>query len=188
MHIRPYQPTDETQWVRCRTLAFLDTAYYDDVYPKKERYENPALELVAVADGQIVGLIDVEIEPAPGAICRGNVGIGGMIWHIGVHPDYRRRGIATGLLQEAQALAKARGIHRFEAWTRDDAWVRAWYERSDFAIIYTYLHVYADNQIQSDLPDLHPQMTFAHYVGDEPEKIKAMFERVYECCGYEVRF
>ena len=31
MEIRDYQIEDETSWVRCRVLSFLDTAYYDIV-------------------------------------------------------------------------------------------------------------------------------------------------------------
>lgn len=31
MLIRDYQNTDEQAWLRCRVLAFLNTAYYDTV-------------------------------------------------------------------------------------------------------------------------------------------------------------
>ena len=44
--VRAYRSDDEKQWVRCRTLAFLDTAYFDNVLVAKERYEHPAIELV----------------------------------------------------------------------------------------------------------------------------------------------
>jgi hypothetical protein len=60
--IREYKGTDELGWVRCRTLSFLNTAYFDNVLNKKENYENPAIELVAELNGQIIGLIDVEYE------------------------------------------------------------------------------------------------------------------------------
>lgn len=62
MLIRDYQNEDEQGWLRCRVLAFLNTAYYDNVLNKKEVYENPSIELVAEMDGEIVGLIDVEYE------------------------------------------------------------------------------------------------------------------------------
>lgn len=48
MEIRDYQIEDETSWVRCRVLSFLDTAYYDIVAREKERYQHPSIELVAV--------------------------------------------------------------------------------------------------------------------------------------------
>lgn len=33
--IREYTSADETSWLHCRVLAFLDTAFYDDVVPAK---------------------------------------------------------------------------------------------------------------------------------------------------------
>ncbi|MFS0595086.1 hypothetical protein AB1L05_26345 [Cytobacillus horneckiae] len=62
MLIREYKETDELGWVRCRTLSFLNTAYFDIVLNKKEIYDNPSIELVTEINGQIVGLIDVEYE------------------------------------------------------------------------------------------------------------------------------
>ena len=40
MIIRDYHSNDEIGWVRCRVLAFLQTAYFDNVLNKKEEYEN----------------------------------------------------------------------------------------------------------------------------------------------------
>ncbi|EJQ44467.1 hypothetical protein IEE_02657 [Bacillus cereus BAG5X1-1] len=42
--IRASKKEDEIGWVRCRSLSFLDTAYYDNVLRGKEKYENPANE------------------------------------------------------------------------------------------------------------------------------------------------
>lgn len=36
MLIRNYQENDEKSWIRCRLLAFVDTAYFDDVQRDKE--------------------------------------------------------------------------------------------------------------------------------------------------------
>lgn len=101
MEIREYKLEDEAGWVRCRVLSFLDTAYYDNVLKEKEKYENPSIELVAIEKGQIVGLLDVEYEVKEKTVCSRGAGLGGMIWHIAVHPDFRRKGIATGLLKKA---------------------------------------------------------------------------------------
>ena len=92
--VRQFEPADEPSWLRCRVLAFLDTAYYDDVLQEKERYTNRAVELVAEANGHIVGLLDVECEDRPGAVCsKSSVfdkpELAGMIWHLAVHPDFR---------------------------------------------------------------------------------------------------
>ncbi|HEX4747712.1 MAG TPA: GNAT family N-acetyltransferase [Gaiellaceae bacterium] len=192
--IRPYSDQDERGWVVCRVLSFLDTAYHDDVRRTKERYEHPAIELVAEHDGEIVGLIDVECETEPGTVCEDRPGLGGMIWHLAVHPDHQRRGIATRLLRKAEDLSRGRGVQRFEAWTRDDEATRAWYEGRGFEIVYSYLNVYVE--LDEGLRDLfpitedgiRPVRMFAHYVGDDREAMRARFARVHENVLYELRF
>jgi GNAT superfamily N-acetyltransferase len=191
MEIRDYVPTDEQGWVRCRVLSFLDTAYFDNVLREKEQYENPAIELVAVEDGQIVGILDIEYELEEATVCSRGSGLGGMIWHIAVHPDYRRQGIASKLLLKGEEIAKVKGLNRLEAWTRDDQWVNTWYEKSKFQRVDSYLHVYLEGEeelkghISSEIPKLYPVQVFAHYVGVQKEEIKDKFKRVHECRCYE---
>lgn len=187
IEIRPYQPSDEQSWLRCRVLAFLDTAYFDNVLKEKEKYEHPSIELVAIEDHQVVGLIDVEYEVAEKTVCSRGEGLGGMIWHIAVHPDYRRKGIGNQLLVVAEKLAKAKGLNRFEAWTRDDEWVSEWYVRNEFQNVDSYYHVYIDNndQVSAEAKGLHFIQGFAHYTGDDLEQMKSRYERVHECRCYE---
>jgi len=150
----------------------LDTAFYDDVRRSKEHYEHPAIELVAQRNGEIVGLIDVECEEQPGTVCEERPGLGGMIWHLAVHPDHQRRGVATALLRETERRARPHGLGRLEAWTRDDPGSRAWYESSGFELVQSYLNVYID--IDEGLRDRFPitrtacdrSASFAHSVGN----------------------
>lgn len=194
MKIRDYQANDEIGWVRCRVLSFLDTAYFDNVLQEKEKYENPAIELVAIEDDQIVGILDVEYEVVERTVCSRGEGLGGMIWHVAVHPDYREKGIGIQLLYEAEKIAKAKGLNRFEAWTRDDEWVNQWYNKNGFENVDSYLHVYLDGgdeqkgALKSEIPSLYPVHTFAHYVGEEKDAIKTKFKRVHECICYEKKF
>ncbi|KGA98401.1 GNAT family acetyltransferase [Alkalihalobacillus alcalophilus ATCC 27647 = CGMCC 1.3604] len=194
MKIRQYKKEDETGWIRCRVLAFLDTAYFDNVLKEKETYENPAIELVSIVDNQIVGLLDIEYELKRKTICSKSTGLGGMIWHIAVHPDFRRKGIASKLLHEAEIIAQRKGLHYFEAWTRDDDWVNDWYNKQGFANVHSYLHVYLEtsDEIKRTLvgkfPDLHPIQAFAHFVGDKKEFMKEQFQRVHECICYQKVF
>jgi GNAT superfamily N-acetyltransferase len=123
--VRPYRESDEQSWLRCSVLSFLDTACFDSVFRRKPRYEHPAIELVAAIDGAVVGVIDVECEEEPGQVCTvcrdgGPDRLGGMIWHLAVHPDYQGRGIGTALLRASREQAMKRGVHCFEVWTRDD--------------------------------------------------------------------
>ncbi len=192
--VRPYRDADERGWVVCRVLSFLDTAFFDDVRREKERYDHPAIELVAERDGEIVGIIDVECEEAPGTVCEERPGLGGMIWHLGVHPDHQRHGIATALLREAEQRARERNVERFEAWTRDDPSTRAWYESRGFELVYSYLNVYIE--MGEGLRDLfpitddgiRPVRVFAHYVGDDRDAMRERFARVHENVLYELRF
>lgn len=189
MHIRAYQPEDEEGWLRCRVLAFLHTAYYDDVYQKKEVYKNPSIELVAVEERQIVGLIDIECEKEKNAVCAACPSLGGMIWHLAVHPDYQRRGIGNQLLAEAEKRLRDRHIFQLEAYTRDDEWVNNWYKKCGFHTVNNYLHVFMDGKelqgaIQSPLANLKPMTCFAHYIGKDTESIRKRFKRVYECRCY----
>ncbi|MFF2753708.1 GNAT family N-acetyltransferase [Psychrobacillus sp. NPDC058041] len=193
MMIRPYCSTDEVGWVRCRTLAFLDTAYYENVLNKKEKYENPAIELVAELGGLIVGLIDVEYEVTERTVCSRGTGLGGMIWHIAVHPDYRRQGIGEALLKEAEKLAILLGLNRLEAWTRDDEWVNNWYEKNQFLKVDSYYHVFMEGSelngvIEANISKMYPATVFAHYIGQEIDMLKTKFKRIHECVCYEKHF
>lgn len=188
MIIRDYNHRDETGWVRCRALAFLQTAYFDNVLTKKEHYQNPSIELVAEHDGQIVGLIDVEYAEKQ-TVCSRGEGLGGMIWHIAVHPDFYRQGIGQQLLVAAENRAKKLGLNRLEAWTRNDLWVQKWYKRMQFNIVDSYYHVYFEEDelhpnYKSSIPDLYLVNTFAHYVGKNIEQFKDN-KRIYECVCFE---
>ncbi|MDD9791790.1 GNAT family N-acetyltransferase [Priestia megaterium] len=192
LYIRDYKKTDETDWVRCRVLAFLDTAYFDNVLTRKEQYENLAVELVTIENNQVVGLIDIECEMQAGTICskKGN-NLGGMVWHIAVHPDFRRKGIAYQLLCEAENRVRKLGITFLEAWTRDDDWVNNWYLKNSFEAKTSYFHVFLESSkeirkaINSSVQDLHPVQAFAHYTGTEKEKLMSEYKRVHECICYQ---
>jgi ribosomal protein S18 acetylase RimI-like enzyme len=179
--------------LRCRVLSFLGSAYFDDVRTEKEHYAGPSIELVAEDEGLVAGLIDVECEEVRGTVCEDRPGLGGMIWHLAVHPDYQRRGIATALLGEAERLAAERGLVRFEAWTRDDAHVQRWYESNGFVRVSSYLHVYVelDDGLRDLFPitdNLRPVKLFAHFIGEGGDEVRRRFARVHDCVLYERRF
>jgi ribosomal protein S18 acetylase RimI-like enzyme len=191
--IRPYRPDDEIQWIRCRVLAFLDSAYFDDVQQRKPRYSHPAVELVAESPvGVIAGFIDVECEQAPGTVCSSRPGLGGMIWNLGVHPDWRGHGVASRLLSRAIQLATELGLVRLEVWTRDDPEVLAWYKSHGFNLIDTYLHVYLDFDeaklsLVSQVPGLKPIKVFAQFTDAARfERIRSRFGRVHDCNLFEL--
>lgn len=146
--IRDYQATDERNWVRCRVLSFLDSSYYDDVKREKEQYDHPSICLIAEHDNQMIGLIDVEYEESRGEVCYLKGALGASIWNLGVLPEYRNRGIAGMLWEQAKALLIERGIQRVELWTQDDVPANKWYEKQGFKLTWSYLNVfvYKDDQ------------------------------------------
>ena len=189
VEIRAYSDADEQGWLRCRVLGFRDRAFYDDVRQEKERYAGPAVELVAVDGDEIVGLLDLELAPDVGVLWNTDAR-GSVIWHVAVHPDHRRRGIATALVERALDLARSAGLEIVQAWTRDDAWVHAWYESCGFVQRYSYLHVYvqpdeARDEVSLRTEGLRAVLAFAHYTGDEPAEIRGRFARVHDDVLFE---
>ena len=183
MIIRKYREEDEVGWVRCRVLAFLDSAYYDDVYREKEHYSSKGIELVADINNQIVGLLDIEYDSS-----TSNTGI---LWHLAVHPDFRRRGVAHHLLERAVEEARKVGLVRIEAWTRDDGQAEKWYEAQGFQKTQSYHLIYMNSEeiipeiISSQIPQMKPMTIFAHYVGDN-DTFLAQFKRVHRCSRYDL--
>lgn len=189
VHIREYRQEDEEGWLHCRMLSFLHTAYYDHVLQNKESYQHPSIELVAVQSGKIVGLIDVEYEREAKSVCTLCASRGGMIWNLAVHPDLQRKGIGFRLLSQVESRLKARGIDELEAWTRDDPATNRWYLRNGFKKINSCFHAFPEGDevqraVRSSISGLRPLAMFAHYSGDDPEKIRKAVHRVHECSGY----
>ena len=111
-----------------------------------------------------------------------------MIWHLATHPDHQRQGVASGLLAEAEARARERGIGRLEAWTRDDVPTQRWYERQGFARIDSYLHVYLErDDLRAFDGELRLVKAFAHYTGDQPDAVRERYARVHDDVLYEKR-
>ena len=189
--IRPYNSSDEENWLKCRLVSFHDSAYYDDVYTKKPTFDNPSLELVAEINGQIIGILDLEKDNKDGSICYCNSGSGAMVWTISVLPDYRRFRIASQLILKAVDWARSKDIDFIEAWTRDDKWVLDWYESVGFSRFHSYWHIYfkGDNAkalFESNDKDISPQSVFAHSNKDPKTLDQNKIDRFYKCSGYKI--
>jgi ribosomal protein S18 acetylase RimI-like enzyme len=161
-------------------LAFLATAYFDDVVQSKPVYDGTSVELVALDGDTVVGVLDVSLEGAAATIET-----------IGVHPDHERRRIGTALLEEAIGRLPAE-VETLDAWTRDDVAANGWYQKSGFAEQFRYLHVYAsgaeaDLAVETARFALTPVAGFFHADIAAEEELRAKFRRVHICRQYVKR-
>ena len=189
--IRPYNLSDEENWLKCRLISFHDSAYYDDVYTKKPIFDNLSLELVAERNGEIIGILDLEKDNKDGSICYCKSGIGAMIWTIAVLPEHRRFGIASQLILKAVDWVQNKDIDFIEAWTRDDKWVLNWYESVGFSRFHSYWHIYfkgdnAKSLFKSNDKDISLQSVFTHSNKDPKTLDQNKIDRFYKCSGYKI--
>jgi N-acetylglutamate synthase-like GNAT family acetyltransferase len=178
--VRTFTPADETSWLHCRVLAFLSTAYFDDVLRAKPATAAPGLDLVAAdAAGRVVAIMDTSVE-----------GDAATIDTVAVHPDHQRRGLGRELLEQTRTRARKLGAATLDAWTRDDADTLSWYRAMGFTESDHYLHVYADHYrdraepgraIAEARPGLRPLMVFAHGRLADEERLREQFTRVHVC-------
>jgi ribosomal protein S18 acetylase RimI-like enzyme len=177
--VRPYQPSDESSWLRCRVLSFLGTQYYDDVKSHRTVLADPSIALVAVTPtNEIIGILDVEIDGASATIDT-----------IATHPDRQGVGVATALLREALSSLESANIATLDAWTREDVAANRWYQRHGFTEQYRYLHVYVsdgDDDTGFTTPDglSTPVTVFAHGRIEDEARMRTRFRRVYVCRQY----
>ncbi|MBR4387307.1 MAG: GNAT family N-acetyltransferase [Treponema sp.] len=85
---------------------------------------NPNTCFGAVSEGKIVG-----------AILTGHDGRRAIIHHLCVHPDFQHRGIATTLVEKAEAAIKNEGIQKiFGLVFKDNDKANAFWERMGYSI------------------------------------------------------
>lgn len=178
MQIRDYRPEDERSWVHCRALSFLDTCYYDDVWPTR-RHEDDAVELVAVdPDGRVVGILDLSFAP-DGAALRATIDT------VAIHPAHRRRGLAGALLERGLDAVRRRGAVSLDAWTREDVPAMTWYAAHGFTERFRYLHVHAqwddDLSALTSTDDSRIVGAFLHAGIEHEANLRARYRRVYVC-------
>lgn len=173
--IRAYRPADEPSWLQCRLLSFFATDYYDDVKVAKTPLAPGSIELVAERDGEVVGILDVEID-----------GDAATIDTIAVHPTAQRTGLANALLYAALDLLPPK-VATLDAWTREDAAANAWYLAAGFRETHRYLHVYVgDGDPTFPGPEgmSSPVIAFMHAPIEREVEVREVYRRVYVCRQY----
>ena len=114
----------------------------DDTREGIDRYlkRNPDTCFAAVTDDKIVGVI-----------LTGHDGRRGIIHHMCVHPDYRRRGIAGQLVSLAEDALKKEGIQKvFGLVFKDNDTANTFWEQQGYSIR-TNLN-YRNKSLNNDIP------------------------------------
>ena len=129
--ISEYSPEYENKWLQCLKEAFYFSPYYDTLMKVKPGYENPAIEIIAFDSSKLVGFLDIEIVPKEDQFCSSDEKDlrCGQISLIGVHPNYRRCGIASEMFETAISdyLTDFK-IDRLEIFFRKDIPILNWVE------------------------------------------------------------
>ncbi len=100
VHVRAFAPGDEDGVARLWSEVFPDDPPRNDPRAMIARKLDRDRELfwVAIGDGDVVG-----------AVVAGYDGVRGWLYHLGVAPAHRKRGIATALVEQAVESLRALG-------------------------------------------------------------------------------
>ena len=125
MKIQIYDSTYEKSWIYTKALSYLFSPFFDDMSRSKDEFtEEPyqdSVELIAVEDDQVVGLLDIGIytEEAshsypyyPGKKIA-------YFANLAVHPDFQNQGIASQLFQTAREQLHEKKVEALIIFTRD---------------------------------------------------------------------
>jgi len=187
--IREYKDKDEKEWLKCHALVYLGSNERR-LERNKPKYAGKSIQLIALVNAQIVGYLDIELEETPGSICYKKSEGNGMLWDIGVLPEFRGKGIATKLLDEGVRRGKELGMKRLEAWSIEpNAW--QFYEKYGFKKFFEYHHVLINNREKLrtfDKDGMHIVEIYAHVMPETD--LKAIIEKhqpkeILPCCGFE---
>ncbi len=126
MIIRKYQTSDEKGWVYCKALSYLFSPFFDDRETEKPELMTDVydhrVEWVAEVDGQIVGLIDIDIytEECSQSYIYAPSKRTAYFTNLAVHPDFQGQGIAQALFEKAEQELREQGVEKLAIFTRED--------------------------------------------------------------------
>lgn len=136
MQIIKYTPEYEDSWLRCRLLSYFYTSLYEDVVTSKPTFDGrPTIELIAVKDGIVVGLIDMILDTEELKTSFLGEGLGAFLKVIAVHPDYQSQGIGLKLYEAALKELESTPIEFIELYTRGDEQANNFYKKLGFELL-----------------------------------------------------
>lgn len=125
MKIQTYDSTYERSWVYTKALSYLFSPFFDDMSRSKDEFtEEPyqdSVELIAVEDDQVVGLLDIGIYTKEASHAYPYYPGEKIAYfaNLAVHPDFQNQGIASQLFQTAREKLQEKKVEALIIFTRD---------------------------------------------------------------------
>jgi len=197
--IREYREEDEAEWLRVHAIIMSISHAWNFVIQERPVYEgHESTKLVAVSDGKIVGITDVQYENEPGELCWNKDILGGYVLEFGRLPEYKGQNIGKQLIGATIEDALKKGFHRLEYWSQDRN-AQRFYRRLGMKEIGRYYRFYL--KPPKDIAENFQQRGIALdylYGGCLPEEwanVQQEFEVISKhpqephlCVGFETRF
>ena len=199
IEIREYRERDEAEWMRVHAIILSISHSWNYTIQERPAYEGfQSTRLVAILDGNIVGLTDTKYENRAGEFCFMKDSPGGYVLEFGRLPEYAGLKIGPMLIEATVEDAKRKGFRRLEYWSQDRK-AQRFYQRLKMPEIGRHY------RFRMRPPQEVSDLMMKDYVGVEylygaclPEEwplVKSKFDIVMEhplephlCIGYEIRF
>lgn len=118
--IRPYEDGDREEWMRVHAIILSTSHAWNYTIQERPEYAgHRSTRLVALLEGRIVGLTDVQYENHVGELCFLKDTPGGYVLEFGRLPEYAGRRIGSALIAATIEDARRQGFHRLEYWSQD---------------------------------------------------------------------
>ena len=183
MKIQKYTPEYEDSWLRCRLLAYFYTSFYEDVETSKPTFDGrPSIELIAVKDGTVVGLLDMVLDTEELKTSFLADGLGAFLKIIAVHPDYQSQGIGHKLYETALKELENTPIEFIELYTRGDKQANNFYKKLGFKLLLETYDVFGVEKVRDkpiSIDGVKNKKLMATYENGEPCEF-IMVDGVYE--------
>ena len=122
IEIRPYRDEDREAWMRVHAVIMsISHAWNYCIQERPDYVGYESTRLVALVDGQMAGLTDVQYDREPGEICFLKDSRGGYVLEFGRLPEYKGLGLGKRLMDASVEDARSKGIGRLEYWSQDRA-------------------------------------------------------------------
>ncbi len=199
IELREYRQEDRDEWMRVHAIILSISHAWNYAIQERPLYEGyESTKLVAVADGKIVGLTDVQYENERGEMCFLKDSRGGYVLEFGRLPEFAGHRIGQRLIDSTIEDAKKKGLRRLEYWTQDRK-AQRYYQRIGLAEIGR--HYRFRMRAPQEVTDLLKKDTvgveylYGACLPEEWPLVKQKFDIICKhplephlCIGYEIRF